>query len=575
MFFTTPIFLLLILAIPVLILIYKLKSKHRIVVVSALFLWNNHKRTKKGGLTLKKLPLPLLFFLELLIIIFLILAALTPFFSSENKSKLWFVLDDSFSMLAGGEQSARELGEQEILRNLKEYPNRPIGLILANSSLQTLETKKITVDTLSSILDKWECGGYESCIAKGISYARQFDKGNSTIMVLSDHAPTKRDLSESIIWKAFGEKRNNIAIINATRTTENLKSRFFMEIANIADIPQEVTAIYDFSGNKKNKKIKLKPKEVKRITMSLPFNAFDIKVTLSSDDLQIDNAILLIPNHSKKINIGVDISNPTLKNYVTRAIESNNNSVITNENTSLIFTDNEIPKVSDKNWFVQISGDKTSKPFLGPFIVEKTHPLTNGLYLSGIIWGAKQTNLQGNVILSAGNIPLLTILKNEKTTNLFINYYHKLSNLHNSPNWPILISNIIDWRISESTGLDKKNYRLGNIVKITLPRKQEGNFAITYPNGLEKKVAKSATFLHFKPEKTGVYNISAKENNYKFSVNALSYQESNLLNSTYGVWGDLDSNNYIKNNINITWIFLLISILLLGIHSYLISPRNS
>ena len=47
--------------------------------------------------------------------------------------------------------------------------------------------------------------------------------------------------------------------------------------------------------------------------------------------------------------------------------------------------------------------------YLGPFVIDFTHPLTEGLSLGGVVWGAGvKEQFMGTPIITAGNVPLLT-----------------------------------------------------------------------------------------------------------------------------------------------------------------------
>ncbi len=66
------------LALPALVAIYFLIGRSRRQVVSALFLWENQKPSPRGGKRFERLSTPLLFFLELLALLLLTLAAILP-----------------------------------------------------------------------------------------------------------------------------------------------------------------------------------------------------------------------------------------------------------------------------------------------------------------------------------------------------------------------------------------------------------------------------------------------------------------------------------------------------------------
>src|SRR5262249_35468230 len=96
------------LALPALAAIYWLRNRHRRHVVSSLLLWADPREAREGGPRIRPLQTPLVFFLELLLLLLLVLAAAGPYVPSEQGARpIVVVLDDSFSMVAGGADSAR------------------------------------------------------------------------------------------------------------------------------------------------------------------------------------------------------------------------------------------------------------------------------------------------------------------------------------------------------------------------------------------------------------------------------------------------------------------------------------
>ncbi len=106
--FTTPMAFWGLLALPVLVGIYWLRTRHRRYPVSSLMLWLDPQESRQGGTRIDRLRTPLLFFLELIALTLLALAAADPHLPlRESVRPLIVILDDSFSMQAGGERLPR------------------------------------------------------------------------------------------------------------------------------------------------------------------------------------------------------------------------------------------------------------------------------------------------------------------------------------------------------------------------------------------------------------------------------------------------------------------------------------
>src|ERR1700744_3866670 len=157
MFFALPWMLLGLLGLPALAAIYWLRSRAKEKTVSSLFLWIDQRRPRQGGRIVQRLQTPLAFFLELLAIAAIALAAAAPGITrSEYARPLVLVLDDSYSMLAGRDDSPRERASQKLLDEFRrtQYVAR---VILAGSQPRLLGLVVRSADELQAVLDEWNC----------------------------------------------------------------------------------------------------------------------------------------------------------------------------------------------------------------------------------------------------------------------------------------------------------------------------------------------------------------------------------------------------------------------------------
>src|SRR5579863_9743571 len=100
-FLTYPLALLALASLPALAAIYILRNRFRRRQVSSLVLWRFQVQSKAGGVKIQRLQLPLLFFLELLALLLLVVAATGPQWKLPQSARpLIVVLDDSFAMRA-------------------------------------------------------------------------------------------------------------------------------------------------------------------------------------------------------------------------------------------------------------------------------------------------------------------------------------------------------------------------------------------------------------------------------------------------------------------------------------------
>jgi hypothetical protein len=198
--------------------------------------------------------------------------------------------------------------------------------------------------------------------------------------------------------------------------------------------------------------------------------------------------------------------------------------------------------------------------------------MSEGLSLGGVVWGSgKSSAFHGSPIITAGNIPLLTDIERAGIHELRLRLRPDLSTLQETPNWPILISNLVNWRARTTPGLQQANVRLGSEVTL-LVESNVDHVEIAEPQSNTRKLPVRDGVLTVKAESIGVYNLKADDHRYPFAVNALDREESDLTKAASGRWG-----NWVKaaelawEYRNFSWAPLLLAMIVLAIHGWLSS----
>ncbi len=210
--------------------------------------------------------------------------------------------------------------------------------------------------------------------------------------------------------------------------------------------------------------------------------------------------------------------------------------------------------------------------YTGPFIVDGSHPLANGIALEGVIWaGAATTNSAGEVpVILAGNVPLLAVREDVAgRRHLNLNFNPALSTLENTPDWPVLFWNLLSWRIAEMPGLKESNARLG--TEVTLKTTGEA-VTVTQPDGAQTVFAKTGGELALETPRPGVYTVLAGTTTNQFSVNLLVADKSDLSACASGQWGrwSEDTERRLEETPAV-WLFGLLALGLLAAHLYLVA----
>jgi hypothetical protein len=213
----------------------------------------------------------------------------------------------------------------------------------------------------------------------------------------------------------------------------------------------------------------------------------------------------------------------------------------------------------------------------GPFVIDQRHPLAEGLALQGVIWSAA-TNMSvspGAVpVVLAGNTPL--VLAQEDALGrqrLTLNLDPGLSTVHNTPDWPILFWNLLQWRASEQPGLTENNLRLGADVSL----KTAGQpVRVVWPDGSHHVFAATSDRLLLETPMPGHYSVSLGSVTNRFVVNSLSTDESSLADCATGHWGAWGNESERRVEIaSAVWAFGLAALAIMTLHLVLLSkPRR-
>lgn len=591
--FTLPLGFLALLAVPVLVGIYLLRTRSRRYPVSSLMLWVNQKQARQGGLRIERLQTPLLFLLELLTLILLALAIAAPIIrTSKSHIPLIIVLDDSFSMLAGVEDTPKSRAIKALDEFLAPEGLNPLAesrygvrYVLAGTEPQLLNEEAKSAGEAIDELERWKCLSPSADLEAAIAFVAALGDSKALMLVVTDEAPAHPLESERIQWWGFGIPQPNVAIVNATRNPYESGERCLFEISNLSGGARRTELTVELhdpvAGDSPapfhHSTVAIRPMETHRVFLNLPPNTLALRARIGEDSLSIDNTVVLLPQIQKPVRVEIKIQDQRLRSLIEDALEATERSLPITTQPELIFLDREIPAddVSDA-WLMHLVAEPQASAYLGPFVVNHAHPLTEGLSFDGIVWGAGMTEeFIGVPIITAGNVPLLT--DTERYTGhheLRLRLRPDLSTLQTSPNWPALIWNLLEWRASETPGLQRSNLRLGEAAVLNTKAEVE-SVQIVSPNGeirdqpvLERKVNLMA-------REVGVYEVETGSETYAFSSNALNQSESDLRTRASSRWGDWGDNTLEWWGYkSFAWFFLLLAIATLTLH-LILSKRGT
>lgn len=166
--FTSPWLLWGLLSVVVLAVVYMLRMRSRRLIVSSLLLWIDERTTDTGGRVWQKIRTPLVFFVELLVLLLLVLAAVNPLWPRDGKLPIVVVLDNSYSMRASHSvdgsgdqdetaQTSKDLAREK-LASLLEDDSLNAQVVLAGRHPVLLSQRFNSAESLDQLEPYWQCG---------------------------------------------------------------------------------------------------------------------------------------------------------------------------------------------------------------------------------------------------------------------------------------------------------------------------------------------------------------------------------------------------------------------------------
>src|SRR5262245_36220961 len=573
MSFAFPLAFLGLLSLPALVAIYWLRSRHKRRTVSSLMLWMDQRRTTEGGLIVDRLQTPLLFFLELLALLLITLAAAGPLLQAGRATnRLVIVLDNSFSMLAGGENSPKTYALRAVERELDSDAYAPIHLVLAGERPQLLGEAE-RESSAAELLRHWNCLSPSADLESAISFSFGVAGERGRVLVRTDHAPDLEIQESRLLWRGFGKPQSNVALINATRTHRDTEDRCFIEVANLSGSSVRTQLHIDRGPSDGSSEtapapsdLEIAPHQTRRLVLTLPSGAPPLRVRLPEDGLAIDNQVTLLPRSGKPVRVRLEIADERLRALVEKAVTAGNSALVADGEADLAFTDERDPSTSTAStWLARIIANQAAESFTGPFVVNRNHPLSEGLSLEGVIWGAaRSSEIAGVPVITAGNVPLLTDIARAGAHDLRLQFTAELSTLQETPNWPILFWNLIDWRAANQPGIREPNVRLeSNVAAVATPGSSA--LIVRSPDGEQRDLPVTEGRVSVAADQPGIYEIKNASETYRFSVNPLRREESDLSSSSSGTWGDWSAvpPGELEQR-SLSWLFLLAAMIVLS-----------
>jgi hypothetical protein len=542
------------LALPALLLVYSLYSRFRRREVSALFLWLGLGRQTAGrGLLRKTLP-PWSFWLECLMLACLSLAAAGLCWPTPQRLRpLVVVLDDSLSLQATVDgSSARSRAEALLRREVRRLQPTSVRVALAGRTVHV--GPHLHPRDLGRALGSWRCLAASADLAAALGSLRVQDPG-AWVLVLTDHPPPNPVADPSVRWLSVGLPTANAGIVNAARTALGAEHDRVLVDVRVFGQPALPATLTLRSGGQELRRERLDPaRESHALVVTVPADCGTVDAELSADALVADNRCALPAAWRPSIQPFLDVRRDDVRRALLRAIAAAGLQVAPSPGAGVTFTD--APAAASHGagqWRVRFH---TQSPMggtpCGPFVLDRSHPLCEGLDLDGVIWSADAAPGEGLPVVLAGDVALLRDREFPGGAHcLDVSLDPDRSTLLQSPAWPILVWNLLHWQARTAPGFGSAHACCGQWVRLTLA--QAGETArLTLPDGTEADLrpALGSRELGFVPELPGLYRAHsaagvfelaclpgvADESDLRRCATSASDDWSGALASEHGYW---------------------------------------
>ena len=520
MTFAAPLGLLALLAIPAIVAIHLFRRRFPVRPVAGLFLWQIGRQTPEAGRRIDRLPITASLILECIAALALALILAGARLSSADVSAhLVVLLDGSASMAAinGRGESTRDRVVRRVIEELDRLGSSTrVTLVESGERPSVLLGPAARASEAGPALEGWRPEAPHHSLALGLRLARELAGQTGRLIVMSDADPRRAWLPPSggsataagdfrlkpeatritgeatrvthdedgVFWVSLGEPLANVGITAAERTLTPAEGQgtVSLTLGNYSDSParRRVTVV---AGDKEVLTRDLEaPPGVSSLTIPLPAALPVVRVALSDDAMARDNAVTLAEPRPRIVGVDNRLPDGRGRQALVKALEAVSG-VTPSESSHLVFAEaGQLDRAKPPGvWRVGFGRAPAAwlakgepHDFIGPFVLEKRHPLLLGITLGGVVWSGAVPLAAGAVrpVVTAGDQALVGMPDASAGTGtepaILFNLDLDRTNLIRSPDWPILISNLVEMRRQSLAGPERWNYRVGEWVRVRL-----------------------------------------------------------------------------------------------------------
>jgi hypothetical protein len=482
--FSNPVGLWALLAVPAVAWLHLHRRRHTERAVAALFLWEDTAPVDASGRVRQPLRTSPSFWLELLaaLLAALAVAGFDPL-GGGRATHVVAVLDDSASMSAR-DPDGRSARDRALARLEQAFDDagRSARVTLVRSGVRPalLCGPAALLPDARAALEDWQPAAPAHDLRPALVLARELAE-EGEVLLLTDALPAEEPLDPGLREEALGEALDNLALLDARRTTRPRADtggdggtagaaptdHIECLVRSFADAPREgVLTLAAADVILARRAYRLEPGAARRLTLEVPSGTPAVTLALEPDALPLDDVAVLHPDPPRDVRVGwaLDEGLPALLGLdQLRTVDPA--AVPTADEPQLVIAHAPAPGPA---WSLVLPHEaEAHEAYVGPFLVQRRHPLMEGVLLDGIVWTRSEAEVPGLPLVAAGNQPLLAETRQGGASVFQLDAVMERSTLHRSPDWPILLSNLIAMRRDALPGPRARNLVSGEAFVFT------------------------------------------------------------------------------------------------------------
>ncbi len=496
--------------------------------VSATFLWEAIGSPKGAGRTRAPLHQSPSFWLELLAVLLITMVLASPQGCAGQAEHRVVVLDDSVSMQASQEQARDAL--KNSLEGLRARDT--VSVVLSGPSPRMLVGPQALREEAQSAVERWEPAASNHSLGAAVDLGLQLSDGGA-VSLISDHFAAQA-WPEEVGLISVGKPANNIGLTHASRVRDDTDhDLIFVVLRSFSGSPTTGTlALWEGEQQLWSQDISLAADQSVEHSLPLAHSAGLVRLELYADKgnaLASDDVAWLAPLPPRTLGVhlalppeqaqalGLDTEGERWADLLQDAV------VVSPERAHLILGPEGV-SLGPKAWSIEIPANSESQALLGPFLLDKAHPLTRGMNLEGVLWSVPTgSTATGSTLISAGQSTLLS----QDGRRIQLRIDPTKSTLSRSPDWPIFLLNAAELRRASLPGLSQSSTQVGQ--ELLWRNAASGSWILTDPKGQSRALPEQTDLDIGGLYRPGVWTLQRDQDPASvIAVNALDPLESEL-----------------------------------------------